>query len=455
MLSLAKLSELIQARYIGTDTQFNGVSIDTRTIEPGELFVAIKGPHFDGHQFVKQAIEKGAIAVMVDRPSEVKVPQMIVTDTRLSLGRLAHVWRQQFSIPVIALTGSCGKTGTKEMIAAILRQRGPTLATQGNKNNDYGVPLTLLGLKPEHQYAVIEMGTNSPGEISYLTKIAEPTVALITNIYGQHLEGLGSLEGISREKSDIFTGLRDNGIAVINQDESFSEQWSDKIEKRHRVSYSLHLEADVCADNCHFGPEGVTFDLHTPLGMRSLGVRLIGEHVMQNALAAAAATLSIGAALDDVVNGLVSVKPVAGRFHPHRIFGGALMIDDTYNASASSVDNAMQTLSRFSGRRIFVMSNMGELGTYEQGYHSSMGELAIQYGIDHLLLTGDQEALQFTLDACDERARYFTTKEALLDALLELLNPKAMVVIKGSRSNQMETLVQALLEKSSAGSTSC
>jgi UDP-N-acetylmuramoyl-tripeptide--D-alanyl-D-alanine ligase len=302
-------------------------------------------------------------------------------------------------------------------------------------------------LRPEHQFAVIEMGANQLGEIAYLTKIVQPTVAMITNINASHLAGFGSFEGVSNEKSDIFIGLNGQGIAAVNQDETYSRSWKSKIGSSHVVSYGIYNRADVMAERPHFGPEGVTFSLHTPIGNREIAVPLLGEHIIQNALAAAAATLSVGATLDDVAQGLASTQAVDGRFKPYRLPNGAILVDDAYNASASAVKNAMQTLSKFAGRRIFVMSNMGELGSYAEQYHADMGRWAVEYGLHHLLLTGNSpELLRFTLMACDERAEYFATKLELGEKLKSYLNSNAMVVIKGSRSNRMEEVVSQVLE---------
>ncbi len=444
LMSLAQLAHQIGAEYRGNDLPFSGVSIDSRSMNPGELFVAIKGEHFDGHLYVEKAIASGAAAVMVDHPLVVNVPQIIVRDTTVGLGKLAQAWRLQFHVPVIALTGSCGKTGTKEMIASILRQRGNTLATVGNKNNFYGLPLTLLQLRSEHQFAVIEMGTNHVGEIAYLTDITRPTVALVTNIRASHLEGFGSFEALSNEKSDIFKGLSAGGIAVINHDEKFARTWQEKVDVRHRVSFGLHTPSDVSATNAHFGSAGATFDLHTPLGDAVVTVPLLGEHVLYNALAAAAATLAVGADLAQVVKGLAMVEAVTGRFKPYRLADDVLLIDDTYNASASSVQNAIQTLSHHSGKKIFVMSNMGELGNFSGEFHRKMGEWALTAHIDQLFLTGNYTMLEATIDACPS-ARYFADKQTLIHALQAELTPKTMVVIKGSRSNRMEEVVNALV----------
>jgi UDP-N-acetylmuramoyl-tripeptide--D-alanyl-D-alanine ligase len=452
MMSLAQLSKAIGAEYHGQDMSLPGVSIDSRTLKPGELFVAVKGENMDGHNYAEQAVKSGAAALMTDHRLDLGIPEIVVKDTLLGLGQLAKLWREQFSIPVIGLTGSYGKTGTKEMIAAILNQKAPTLATIGNLNNAYGVPLTLLRIRPEHKFAVIEMGTNSRGEIAYVTKIAQPSICLITNIGACHLEGLGSLEGVSNEKSDIFLGLPPNGIAVVNADEQFAESWAAKIDKRHRLTYGLHHKAEVMAQHVHFGPEGASFDLLSPIGNQAMAVPLLGEHVVYNALAAATACLAAGASLSEVAQGLASVTPVKGRFKPHSLRNGTVLIDDTYNASFDAVQNAIKTLSHFPGKKIFVMSNMRELGQYAAEYHSKMGELVKASKIDLFLLFGEKHLIDHTLAACDQRAHYFSTKAELVEALKPELGPDTMVLVKGSRSNTMEDIVNSILGDPTCGS---
>lgn len=444
LMTLATLAAKIGAEYRGADLPLTQVSIDSRAIAKGGLFVAIRGPQHDAHSFVEQAVQAGAGAVMVDHPMPVTVPQMIVADTTKALGRLAKAWRLQFQLPIIALTGSCGKTGTKEMIAAILRRCGHTLATPGNKNNFYGLPLTLLELRPEHQFAVIEMGTNSIGEIGYLADITQPTVALITNIQASHIGNFGSFEALSNEKSDIFKGLVANGIAIINQDEPFARSWEKKIDVRHRVSFALHSKADVTATQVTLGGDHVSFTLHSPLGQGAVRVPLIGAHVVYNALAAAAATLAVGANLQQVIQGLADAEAVKGRFKPHTLPHGVVLIDDTYNASASSVHNAIRTLAQHPGKKIFVMSNMMELGSFAEQCHREMGEWARDAHLDALLLAGDASLLQPTLQAFPQ-AQYFGSKAELLSALTPQLVPGSMVVVKGSRSNKMEEIVAGLL----------
>ena len=444
MQTLQELARAINAEYVGADTPFTGVSIDSRTLNAGELFVALHG-HQDGHAWAEDAVNKGASALLVDHRLPLNVPQIIVPDTLKGLGALASAWRAQFHIPIIALTGSCGKTTTKEMIASILAEVGPTLATEANYNNEIGVPLTLLKLRPEHQFAVVEIGTNSPGEINYATQLVQPTVALITNIQAQHVEKLGSFEGISQEKSDIFAYLNHLGIAIINLDEPFAPSWEAKITTEHRVTFGLTPKANVYAEHITSSVERCEFDLITPLGPQTVAIPSGGQHLVINALAAAATSLSVGASLKHIAAGLARLQAVPGRFRLYRLPTGALLIDDTYNASFKSVENALGTLREFPGTKILVMTHMGELGTYNVKFHQELGEVCHAAQLDDIFFYGQKEVLNYTLKACPQ-ARYFEQKDELIAALLPLLQQQdTLLLVKGSRANKMEEVVERLL----------
>jgi UDP-N-acetylmuramoyl-tripeptide--D-alanyl-D-alanine ligase len=443
MLSLRQLAQRIGAEYIGDDLPFSGASIDSRTLQPGQIYVAIRREK-DGHDFIADALQKGAAAVLVDHDCHLAVPQIIVPDTLKALGQLAHVWREQFHLPIIALTGSCGKTTTKEMIASILRESGPVLATQGNLNNAYGLPITLLQLTPRHRYAVLEMGTNSPGEIDYIAKIAEPTVALITNIGASHLEKLISYEGVSQEKSDIFVHLKPSGIAVIDLTEPFALSWRDKIDRRHVLTYGDHSQATVRALNVHFHDQGVDFDLNTPLGTITIGIALSGQHIVKNAVAAAAVALSVGASLHDIAAGLAKVQAVPGRFHKIVLKNGCIVIDDSYNASVTAVKNALDTLALFQGRKILVMSHFGELGADIDLYHQKLGAWCRDAHLDQAFFYGDAALLAPVLRECPQ-ARYFKSKQDLFSVLQSELKPNTMVLIKGIHSQRMDEIVSQIV----------
>jgi UDP-N-acetylmuramoyl-tripeptide--D-alanyl-D-alanine ligase len=462
LLTLKALVESIPVdiggTYHGPDLPLPRVSIDTRTLQKGDLYVAIKGEHFDGHQFVKEAIQKGACGVLVEKPmgelagpGKTRVVQITVKDAAQALGEMAKIWRSQFKLPMISVTGSCGKTGTKEMMAAILSQMGPTLFTKGNLNNHLGMPLMLLNLTEDHRYSVIEVGASHPGEIRYLVNLAKPTVGLITNIQASHLEGFGSLAAISREKSEIYKGLPPDGIAVVNVDEPFSAQWDDRIDGRHRVTFGLENKADITATHIAYTPDGVRFELRTPVGVMDCFVPLLGDHVIPNALAAAAATMAVGASLNDIAKGLASVRPVKGRMVPYHMENGVVLIDDTYNASASAVHNALKYLGKVPGKKFFVMSHMAEMGPDSDEYHSKMGHWILENHIDQAFLTGNRAWLQPALDIAKNRAIFFTHQSELIQALKPLLNKPenhgAVVLVKGCRSCRMEGVVEGVMDK--------
>lgn len=449
MLTLQQLAHQINAQYQGSDLPFNGVSIDSRTINRGELFIALRAER-DGHDFVADAIKKGAAAVMVDHALDIQVPQIITPDTFKGLGLLAHAWREQFNIPIIALTGTAGKTTTKEMIAGILHELGPTLATEINLNNNIGVPLTLLKLTAEHQFAVIEIGTNMPGEIGYSANITHPTVALITNIHAQHLEKLGSIEGISQEKSDIFIPLSTQGIAIINADEAFAKSWNDKIITEHRVTYGLNPSANIRAEHIHYDFQGCEYDLITPLGIQAIAIPIGGQHIVMNSLAAAAATMAVGVTSLQIAQGLAKLTPVEGRFKLYHLPSGAMIIDDAYNASFKSIENAVDALNTFNGTKIMVMSNMGEMGESAEIYHKKMGELFQSASLDAVFLYGKKDLLEATLTACP-KAQYFTNKADIVTMLMPYLTkPDTLALVKGSKLNHMEEIVKEVREQCKA-----
>jgi len=445
MLSLKELALKIGAEYRGSDLPVPAFSIDSRNLQKGEVFVAIRAER-DGHTFIDNAIQNGAAALLLDHAVDAPIPQIIVKDTLKAFGQMAHVWRKQFKIPVIGLTGTCGKTTTKEMIATILRGVGSTLASAGTFNNAYGVPLTLLQLRPEHQFAVIEMGTNSPGEIAYIAEIAEPTVALITNIGASHLEKLGSFEGVSKEKSEIFTFLSEQGIAVLNQDEPFMPSWFAKIGPRHRLTYSIKEPADVFATDIHHGNDGVEFTLHTPIGIQSMKILLPGNHMAANAVAATSVCLAIGVSLDAIGKGLAHVQSVAGRFKQHNLKHGANLIDDSYNSSINSIQNAIETLKGIHGRRVLVVTNLGELGDHTDFYHTELGKWLNEAKLDSVYLYGKKALLNGTLQEYPQ-AQYFEDKSLLTEAIRQEIQPGTTILIKGINSLKMHTIVDELLQE--------
>ncbi len=445
MLSLKELAIKIGAEYRGSDIPVPYFSIDSRTLQKGEVFVALRAER-DGHEFVNNAIKAGASGIVVDHLMDVTVPQIIVKDTLKAFGQMAHVWRKQFDIPIVGLTGSCGKTTTKDMIASILSEKGLTLAPEGTFNNAYGVPLTLLKLRPEHKYAVIEMGTNSPGEIAYIAEITEPTIALITNIGASHLEKLVNFAGVSQEKSDIFKYMAPQGIAVLNQDEPFMKSWLPKIGDRHRLTYSVNAHADVFATNIHTKPDSVNFDLHTPIGVQAIVVSLPGNHIVVDAIAAAAVTLALGLDLEKIALGLGKMQGIHRRFKQYKLKNGCILIDDTYNSSINSVQNAINTLQNFKGRKVITLTNFGELGDHLVHYHEELGKWCSEAALDAVYLYGDKDLLAHTLKYYPQ-AHCYTDKDALTKALQKEVLPGATLLIKGLNSFNMYSIVQTLLKE--------
>ncbi len=431
------------------DIEFTGVSIDTRTLLAGDLYVAIQGTRFNGHDFVDAAIEAGAAAVLVHEEIDTSVPQLRVTNTQIALGQLARYWAQPFEIPLIAVTGSNGKTTVKEIITAILRQVGPVLATRGNLNNEIGVPLTLLEMRDHHDYAVIEMGANHAGEIARLVSIAQPDVAVITKIGEAHLEGFGSVTGIAKAKSEIFAGLSELGYAVINADDEYADLMRKAASHCHTREFGLGAEADVQ------GVPGVGLKIKTMGQVIAPHYQLTGDHNALNALAAVAAVQCLDVQTDNIVRGLESVRPVPGRLEKKPGLNGANLIDDSYNANPDSARQAVDVLARYEGTRYLVLGDMGELGADAELLHAKLGAYARERGLDGLWTIGSLTS--FAQNAFNEdqafEDRHFNDQEALIDAISEQLNANVTVLVKGSRSARMERVVKALMPPSrSSGS---
>lgn len=446
-MTLSKVAELLGQNESFPDQNFQGISIDTRTIIPGNLFVAISGEHADGHDFINVAQEKGAAAALVTHRVAVDLPQIIVPDTVLALGKLASDWRRQFNIPLIAVTGSNGKTTLKNMIAAIMTaacqgDASLVLSTQGTLNNHLGLPLTLARLNKNHRYAAIEMGMNHFGEIEYLTKLALPNVAVITNAAASHLEGVGNVAGVARAKAEIFTGLTDDGIAILNRDDAYYTFWQQYIGRHTYWTFGFHPNADVCC-TLHQVNQKQHLSLSTPKGNVELDLPLLGKHNVLNALAATAATLAIGITLDAVKQGLESIQPAQGRLQLHHLANGVKIIDDTYNANPFSLQAAVNTLASFSGKKILVLGDMKELGDEAKSLHQTAGEAIRHAGIDYLFTFGELSAN--TAHAFGEGAYHFNEQEKLINALRPLLCNHTTILVKGSRSMRMENVILRLV----------
>ena len=344
-MSLDEIARVLSATRIGENIIVNGISTDTRTIHGGELFVALKGPNFDGHHFIKDALEKGAIACLVQ--DEVNTDNVVITkDTHQALGLLANAWRKNFKKPVFAVTGSNGKTTVKEMIASILSQDRSVMATQGNLNNDIGVPLTLFRLNDDYDAAVIEMGANHSGEINYLTNIALPDVAVITNIGSAHLEGFGSIENTAKAKGEIFNGLAQSGIAIINADDAYFDYFKNITSQYNVLSFGYKNKADITCQ-CESSTDGSLLKVKTPIGNCEVNLKLLGTHNVMNALAAIAASIAAKISLGNIVKGLEVLKPVNGRLQMKQGLNNSHVIDDTYNANPTSLHAALNVLHNF------------------------------------------------------------------------------------------------------------
>ncbi len=442
---LSQVAEAVQGRLIGADLAVDGVSTDTRAIAPGALFVALAGERFDAHDFLAQAVSAGAGALLVADEGKLPagIPAVVVDDTRLALGCLAAAWRREFTLPVIAVTGSNGKTTTKEMVAAILKAAYgvAVLSTRGNLNNDIGLPLTLLGMSGAHRAAVIEMGMNHPGEIAYLAPIGAPTVALVTNAQRAHLEGMGDLDEVAREKGSIFDGLPADGVAVINADDVYAGLWRDMAGSRPVRTFAIDAAADVSGNVRQHGLE-IAIDLKAPEGEATLVLGIPGRHNARNAVAAAAACLAAGVPLAAVVEGLSAFAGVKGRLQRRSGKLGAEILDDTYNANPDSVRAGIDVLASTIGRKLLVLGDMGEIGEASGQYHDEIGGYAKSQGIDRLFALG--EASKAAVRNFGEGARHFCNIEKLIAAVDKELGPDATVLVKGSRFMKMERVADAL-----------
>lgn len=454
MMRLSEAAMALDGKLQGQDAEFLGVSTDSRNVKPGELFVALRGERFDGHAYARECLDKGAAAIMLDEKgaAENLKPALIVSDTRLGLGKLAAYWRGKFTIPTAAITGSNGKTTVKEMLAAILRAAAGgeehVLSTQGNFNNDIGLPLTLFRLNATHRYAVIEMGMNHEGEISYLTRLAKPTVALVNNATAAHLGGLGSVEAIARAKGEIFEGLAADGTAIINADDRFADYWRKLVGTKKILTFGLNNKADVSAAY-KLGPESSELQLHTPQGEISISLPVAGVHNVSNALAATAAALAMGVPLPVIAQGLSSFEGVKGRLQRKPGFKGALILDDTYNANPASMKAAIDVLAARSGTRLLVLGDMGELGDDAAVMHAEIGEYAKKAGVDALYTLG--ELSREMTAAFGPQAGHYETPEQLGAELKPRMNATTTVLVKGSRFMRMERVVGLIGEEHHEG----
>jgi len=452
--TLAEFARACGGRLSGNDAAYTDVVSDSRTLAPQQLFVALRGPRFDGHEFVGAALALGAAGALVDAEQPVRLAQIIVPDTQAALERAARHWRAGFSGALVGVAGSNGKTTAKEMTAAILGQSGNCLATRGNLNNHIGVPLTLLRLTPAHRFAVVEMGANRAGEVAALVSIARPTIGMITNAGAEHLEGFGSLEGVARAEGEMVAGLTAGATAVINADDEFAGLWRALTPARV-VTFGVREPADFSATEVHtsVGSEGflTQFRLSAPAGSAAIHLAVGGAHNVANALAAAAAAASAGAGLEHIAAGLAAVRAVPGRLQFKQGASGAWLIDDSYNANPSSVRAAIEVLSSLAGRKWLVLGDMAELGEFAAAAHSAIGEFARAHGVERLYATGALAAR--AVDSFGAGAQWYSDAAGLTAALTGALGkaaPDVRLLIKGSRVNRLERVVDALAADSAA-----
>ncbi|CAL1240195.1 UDP-N-acetylmuramoyl-tripeptide--D-alanyl-D-alanine ligase [Candidatus Methylocalor cossyra] len=454
MMRLSELEHLLGGERRGEDRAFAAVSIDTRTLQPGDLFLALRGARFDGNDFVPAAAQGGACAAVVERFAESPLPQLRVADGRRALGQLGATWRARWPGRVVGVTGSNGKTTVKEMIAAVLGVSAPVLKTGGNLNNDIGVPLTLLRLRLEHRHAVIEMGANHAGEIAYLGGLARPDVAVITNAGPAHLEGFGSLEGVARAKGELLESLSTAGVAVLNADDRFFPAWCERAAGRTVLGFGWSDRAQVRAlpESVVMGLSATgfrtSFELLHGGRRRPLSLALAGRHNVVNALAATAAALALGCELDQIATGLARITPVPGRLAPVQGQRGALLIDDTYNANPSSFEVALEVLRSLSGKSWVVLGAFAELGAASAELHAAIGRRAKAAGVERLFAIGPEA--DRAVAAFGDGGVYCQSREELTERVARALSPETVVLIKGSRSQRLEQVVEALRAQGAA-----
>jgi len=439
-------ARVLGGQLVGEDLSYGVVSSDSRTIEPGSLFVALRGPNFDGTDFAAAAAARGAVAALVERRVAARLTQIVVPDALRALQQLASAWRAQFDYPIVGVAGSNGKTTAKTMTGAILSRTGLCMATQGNLNNHIGVPLTLMRLTTLHRSAVVEMGANRIGDVAELVKIARPTIGLITNAGAEHLEGFGDLDGVAQGEGETVAGLAPDATAIINADDPYAGYWRGVAGARRIVTFGAHAPADFSArDSAQYIEHGefhTRFTLACPLGERPILLKAGGAHNISNALAAAAAAAAAGASLEDIASGLADFRAVSGRLQLKAGPRGSWIIDDTYNANPSSVRAGLEVLRSLSGATWLVLADMAELGEQTADLHAHVGSYARNCGVKRLFAMGTQSSR--AVETFGAGAEWFADPNALIRRLQAELKSGVTVLIKGSRVNRLERVVQAL-----------
>ena len=447
-ITTKKLAEILDGQLLGDENiTVENVSTDTRRQTQNGLFFALKGEKFDAHHYLNAAVEQGCIALVVEHPCDIPVPQIVVADTRIALGQLGAWVKAEINPLTVAMTGSSGKTTVKEMTASILQQTAKNpesvLFTQGNFNNDIGVPLTLLRLEAKHQFAVIELGANHQNEIAYTTNLVHPNVALVNNVAPAHLEGFGSIEGVAQAKGEIYRGLTEDGVAILNLDCCYPSFWAAEIDERKVQTFSSTQPADYWAENVRLSEQGAEFLLHSPTGSIEIHLPYLGAHNVSNALAATALAMNVGATLEQVKAGLEHRSQVKGRLFPIQVKENLLLLDDTYNANVDSLKSAINGLKSYGAFRILAVGDMGELGEDTAFCHQQVADHAKAANLDCIASFG-----QFS--SVISNGNHFTDKEKMAAFLIALIeeklkeNQRVVLLAKGSRSQKMEQVIELL-----------
>jgi len=442
-LNLIEIAEITKGQLYGDDVLVDGLSTDTRNMHAGALFVALVGDSYDPHEVIEAGKASKAAAVLVQQKVKTNIPQVVVKDTYKALQQLAAAWRKRFSLPVIGVTGSNGKTSVKELIKQILSASlsssgGNVLATVGNLNNHIGVPLTLSNLNESHRFAVIEMGANHAGEIAALAKIAEPNIGVITNIGPAHLEGFGSIEGVARAKAELYQNLSANGVAVVNADEHYREELEKQIGDRMQISFGIEKQADVSGKQI----SSDQIEIITPVGEIRVKPQVTGMHALLNTLAATAVGLALGLDLEDIKTGIEKTQAVPGRLVRVEGLAGASILDDSYNANPASLAAALDVQAQEPGEHWLVLGDMGELGDESVFMHKKAAEIAKQFGVTRLFAYG--ELTKHSVEEFGAGAVHFNSHSKLVEKLQEELSAGVCILVKGSRAMQLEKIVAGI-----------
>ncbi|MFK7955800.1 MAG: UDP-N-acetylmuramoyl-tripeptide--D-alanyl-D-alanine ligase [Lysobacterales bacterium] len=446
--STQDVSGAIGAEVRGRQTRFHGVGIDTRTLPPEALFVALPGDRVDGHDYVQAAHNRGASAALVERFIDSDITQLKCDNAAAAFARLAAHWRRQFDLPVVGITGSNGKTSVKTMLAAIVTQGKRALVTEGNLNNELGVPLTLCRLSKDHDVAVIEMGAGQPGDIAYLAALACPDVALINNAGPAHLERMGSLDGVAKTKGEMLDGLPPEGTAVLNADDPYFDVWVQRAQGRRIVSFGLNAGADVQASGRPTSA-GIEVTFRRAVGELTATLHCRGEHNVANAAAAVAAATVLGISDEQITVGLAAYEPVDGRLNVRPMRGGWQLLQDAYNANPASMSAGLKVLAAQSGERWLIMGDMRELGDDAAALHFQVGSEAHRLGIERVFALGELSAHAVAGFNAD-RGQHFLSVDSLIDALAAAMTDATAMdsnltcLLKGSRGMQMERVLEGL-----------